>query len=45
MDLARFGPPLADAIGADTDDLALFATTERRTRAEIDRFVRKVASL
>jgi glycine cleavage system pyridoxal-binding protein P len=45
VDLARFGAPLAQAIGADTAGLVLFATTERRTRTEIDRFVEEVASL
>ena len=45
VDLARFGTPLADALGTDTSHLVLFATTERRTRTEMDRFIAEVASL
>jgi glycine dehydrogenase subunit 1 len=44
VDLARFAG-LADALGVKASDLVLFATTEKRTRDEIDRFVTEMESL
>jgi glycine dehydrogenase subunit 1 len=44
VELARFAG-LSDVLRAKTDDLVLFATTEKRTRGEIDRFVAEVGSL